>query len=110
MPRLNFLLCSGFSLISVAGVNAQNFPKNPTLQQIVGFQLNQVQNCKWSNCRLILFYINSNRLFLKLNPIKFQTLNPSFVSRCSRRRLLWKGCLMKFIQSIYHQINLMLIG
>ena len=44
MPRLNFLLCSGFSLISVAAVNAQNFPKNPTLQQIVGFQLNQVQN------------------------------------------------------------------
>lgn len=44
MPRLNFLLCSGFSLISVAVVNAQNFPKNPTLQQIVGFQLNQVQN------------------------------------------------------------------
>ncbi len=44
MPRLNFLLCSGFSLISVAIVNAQNFPKNPTLQQIVGFQLNQVQN------------------------------------------------------------------
>ena len=44
MPRLNFLLCSGFSLISVAVVIAQNFPKNPTLQQIVGFQLNQVQN------------------------------------------------------------------
>lgn len=44
MPRITILLCSGFSLISTASVNAQNFPKNPTLQQIVGYQLNQVQN------------------------------------------------------------------
>lgn len=44
MPRITFLLCSGFSLISAANLNAQNFPRNPTLQQIVGYQLNQVQN------------------------------------------------------------------
>lgn len=44
MPRITFFLCSGFSLISAANLNAQNFPGNPTLQQIVGYQLNQVRN------------------------------------------------------------------
>ncbi len=44
MPRTTFLLCSGISLLSAACLNAQNFPRNPTLQQIVGYQLKQVQS------------------------------------------------------------------
>ncbi|MBA2500150.1 MAG: hypothetical protein H0V30_10520 [Chitinophagaceae bacterium] len=44
MPRITFLVCSGISLISAASLNAQNFSRNPTLQQIVGYQLKQVQN------------------------------------------------------------------
>ncbi len=44
MPRTTFLICSGMSLLSTVSLNAQHFPRNPSLQQIVGYQLKQVQN------------------------------------------------------------------
>ena len=44
MPRNSLIICSGFCLLSAVSLHAQKLLRNPTLQQIVGYQLQQVQD------------------------------------------------------------------
>lgn len=46
MPRIQHLICSGFCLMNITAFS-QSLPKNPTSQQIAGYQLHQQQ--QWIN-------------------------------------------------------------
>lgn len=41
MPRIHFLFCSGVCLLNAAAIIAQSLPKNPTPQQVIGYQVQQ---------------------------------------------------------------------
>jgi hypothetical protein len=49
MPR-TIILCSGIFLLSATNVSAQNLPKNPTPQQVVGYRMVELQ--QWNSQQL----------------------------------------------------------
>lgn len=50
MPRIYLLLCSGVCLLNTADITAQALPKKPTIQQVVGYRLQQQQS--WNRNQL----------------------------------------------------------
>jgi hypothetical protein len=49
MPR-TILLCSGIFLLSTTNVSGQSLPKNPTVQQVVGYRI--VEQQQWNSQQL----------------------------------------------------------
>jgi hypothetical protein len=67
MPRINLFLCSGVCLLNATVLTAQLLPKNPTIKQVVSYQLFQQQ--KWNMKQLpqnsVLYKYNYSNLGLR---------------------------------------------
>ena len=81
MPRSKTILCSGIGFLIVTALNSQVFPKNKSVQQVVGYQ--HYQQKLWNLHQLpknsVLYQYNSKYIFqhyttqvsgLHLSPLK----------------------------------------
>jgi hypothetical protein len=85
MPRINFFVCSGVYFLLPAIATAQSLPKNPTIQQVAGYQKYQQQ--QWSMKQLpsnsVLYRYYSNSLALPIRN-SFTTTEPKAIINLDR--------------------------
>lgn len=83
MPRICLFICSGVCLLNATALTAQVLPKNPTIKQVVSYQLFQQQ--KWNMKQLpqnsVLYKYNySNPALHRDEFLVKNEFKPAFIS------------------------------